>query len=215
MINIAKSNNIPACLVETNDHKCCIEQVQEEFLHKCYICENKDLVTIQTEHFNPNQNLRLDWFNLFYSCGHCNGIKGMNYSEMLNCTDFTTIITDVIRFGINPIPKEKPIFTALNNNNSTLATVALLSDVHNPNTLTRRLEANNLNDSICNELIRFTYKILKFYSSNSPEKKAKIKSDIRDMLHISSKFVSFKIWLIKSNASRLNDFEDILPTFIN
>ncbi len=215
MINIAKSNNIPVCLAQTSDHKCCIEQVQEEFFHKCYICENKDLVTIQTEHFNPDENLRLDWFNLFYSCGHCNGIKGVKYFEMLKCTDFTTIITDVIRFDINPIPKEQPTFTALNDNSSTLTTVALLSDVHNPNTLTRRLEANNLNDSICNELIKFTNKILKYYSSNSNEKKLKIKEDIKDMLHISSKFVAFKIWLIKSNPNRLNDFHDILPTFVN
>lgn len=215
MINIAKSNNIPECLEETKDYKCCIEQVQNEFFHKCYICENKDLVSVQTEHFNPDPTLRLDWKNLFYSCGHCNGIKSNNYIGMLNCTDFSVIITDVIQFELKPIPKEKPIFTSLNDHASVSITVELLNKVHNPNTITRKLEANNLNDSICGELIKFTNKISKFYKANSPERKAKIKSDIKDMLHISSKFVAFKIWLIKSNANRLNDFQDILPTFVN
>jgi hypothetical protein len=215
MINIVKSNDIPACLANTNDHKCCIEQVQNEFFHKCYICENKNLTDIETEHFNPDSTLRLDWYNLFYSCGHCNGIKSNNFVEMLNCNDFSIIITDVIRFDLQPVPKEKPIFTSLSDVDSVLTTVDLLNKVHNPNTMTRKLEANNLNDSICDELIKFTNKILKFYKSNSPEKKAEIKSKIKDMLHISSKFVAFKIWLIKSNNNRLADFQDVLPTFIN
>lgn len=214
MINIVKSNNIPVCLASTQDYKCCIKQVQEEFFHKCYICENKGFTTIQTDHYNPNQNLRLDWYNLFYSCGHCNGIKSNKFIEILNCTDFSVVITNVISFELKPIPKEKPFFKSLNNDILVTNTVALLNEVHNPRTITRKLEANNLNDSICNELIKFTNKISKFYKVNSPTKKAYIKSEIKDMLHISSKFVAFKIWIIKSNIYRLNDFEDILPTFI-
>lgn len=214
MINIAKSNNVPVCLIETKDHKCCIEQVQQEFFHKCYICENKNLTDIETEHFNPNPAHRLDWYNLFYSCGHCNGIKSNKYQGMLNCTDFSVIITEVIRFDLNPVPKEQPVIVSLSNDASVLITTELLNEVHNPNTITRKLEANNLNNSICNELIKLTNKISKFYKANSPEKKAKIKSELKDMLHISSKFVAFKIWLIKSNSNRLNDFQDILPTFV-
>lgn len=215
MINIVKSNDIPICLEQTKDHKCCVEQVQKEFYHKCYICENKDFISIQTEHFDPNPALRLEWKNLFYSCGHCNGIKSNKYIGMLNCTDFSTIITNVIQFEINPIPKERPHFTPLISDNSILLTTNLLDEVHNPSTITRRLEANNLNESICSELIRFTNKITKFYKSNSPEKKAKMRSEIKEMLHISSKFLAFKIWLIKSNVDRMNDFNDILPTFVN
>jgi len=215
MINVVKSNNIPDCLIQTKDHKCCVEQVKTEFFDKCYICENKGLTDIETDHFNPDPNLRLEWTNLFYSCGHCNGIKSNKYVGMLNCTDFSTIITDVIRFDINPVPKEHPIFTPLNNNSSVLETVELLEEVHNSKTLTRKLEANNLNESICDELIEFTYIISKYYKANSNERRNQIKNEIKDMLHVSSKFLAFKIWLIKSNSSRLVDFQDILPTFIN
>lgn len=215
MINIAKSNNVPVCLVETNDHKCCIEQVQEEFFHKCYICEYKGYFSIQTEHFDPNPALRLDWNNLFYSCGHCNGIKSNKYIGMLNCTDFSIIITDVIKFEINPLPKEKPIFSPLNTNTSTLITIDLLNEVHNSKTKTRQLEANKLNDEICNELNELAKIIDKYYKSSLPEKKQVLKNKIKEMLEVSSKFVAFKIWLIKSNTSRLNDFQDVLPTFVN
>ncbi|MCZ8089982.1 MAG: hypothetical protein O9282_04480 [Flavobacterium sp.] len=214
MINIAKSNNVPACLAQTSDHKCCIEQVQEEFFHKCYICENKNLTDIETEHFNPDPTLRLDWNNLFYSCGHCNGIKSNKYTGMLNCTNFSVIITDVIQFELKPIPKENPVFTSLNDSSSVSITVELLNEVHSPSTITRKLEANNLNDLICGELIKFTNKISKFYKANSPEKKAAVKNELKDMLHVSSKFVAFKIWIIKTNANRLNDFQDIIPKFI-
>ncbi len=213
MINIRKSEKIPACLAKTKDYKCCIEQIQEEFFHKCYLCENNGLMDIQTEHFNPDKSLRLDWKNLFYSCGHCNGIKSNTHIEILNPTDFSTIITDVISFNLNPIPKEKPVFTALNGNSSVIKTVDLLTEIHNPKTTTRKLQAHNLNELIGDEINKFTTKILKFYNSNSPERKSEIKNQVKNMLHFSSKFLAYKIWIIKSDNERLKDFEDILPVF--
>jgi hypothetical protein len=213
MINIRKSDAIPVCLAQTKDHTCCIEQIQKEFFHKCYLCENNNLTKIETDHFNPDKSLRLDWKNLFYSCGHCNGIKSNKFIGILNPTDFSIIITDVISFNLNPIPKEKPIFIALNNSNSVKLTVDLLTEIHNPNTIIRQLEANNLNDKICAEIIKFTNKILKFYTANSTERKSEIKNQIKDMLHLPAPFLAYKIWIIKSNNERLLDFGDILPVF--
>ncbi len=214
MINIRKSDEIPVCLAETKDHKCCIELIQKEFLHKCYLCESNNLTSIQTDHFDPDKNLRLDWKNLFYSCGHCNGIKSNKNIGILNPIDFRIIITDAIKFEIIPIPKEKPVFTVLIETVSANLTVDLLTEIHHPNTTNRILEASNLNKVICEEVIAFTMKILKFYSANSIEKKSKIKNDLKDMLDLSSRFLAYKIWIIKSNDERLKDFGDLLPIFI-
>lgn len=57
-----------------------IERLKKDFHNKCYICEMKELQDPNVEHLLPHKNGRyperkFDWENLFWSCGHCNGIK--------------------------------------------------------------------------------------------------------------------------------------------
>ncbi len=60
-----------------------IERLKRDFHNKCYICEMKELQDPNVEHLLPHKNGRylerkFDWENLFWSCGHCNGIKNNN-----------------------------------------------------------------------------------------------------------------------------------------
>lgn len=60
-----------------------VERLKEDFHGKCYICELKDLQDPQVEHLLPHKNGRyperkFDWNNLFWVCGHCNGVKNQN-----------------------------------------------------------------------------------------------------------------------------------------
>ena len=57
-----------------------IQQLRKDFHNKCYICEMKDLQDPNVEHLIPHKNgknieMKFDWENLFWACGHCNGIK--------------------------------------------------------------------------------------------------------------------------------------------
>ena len=57
-----------------------VEQLRKDFHNKCYICEIDKLQDPQVEHLRPhfngkNKDLKFDWNNLFWSCGHCNGVK--------------------------------------------------------------------------------------------------------------------------------------------
>ena len=57
-----------------------IERLKKDFHNKCYICEMKDLQDPNVEHLLPHKNgkypeRKYDWENLFWSCGHCNGVK--------------------------------------------------------------------------------------------------------------------------------------------
>lgn len=57
-----------------------IEQLKKDFHNKCYICEMKELQDPNVEHLLPHKNgkykeRKFDWENLFWSCGHCNGVK--------------------------------------------------------------------------------------------------------------------------------------------
>ena len=57
-----------------------VARLRRDFHNKCYICEIKDLQDPNVEHLLPHKNgkypeRKFDWENLFWSCGHCNGIK--------------------------------------------------------------------------------------------------------------------------------------------
>ncbi|WP_277406083.1 hypothetical protein [Lacrimispora xylanisolvens] len=69
-----------------------IAQLKNDFHNKCYICEMNELQDPQVEHLLPHKNGRypfrkFDWENLFWSCGHCNGVKNREeYEEsIINC----------------------------------------------------------------------------------------------------------------------------------
>lgn len=57
-----------------------VDRLRTDFHNKCYICEIKNLQDPQVEHLLPHGNGRyperkFDWNNLFWACGHCNGVK--------------------------------------------------------------------------------------------------------------------------------------------
>ncbi len=87
MVKVQRSFPAPASLAEEAkkangryDRQDVIEQLKKDFHNKCYICEMKDLQDPNVEHLLPHKNgkypeRKFDWENLFWSCGHCNGIK--------------------------------------------------------------------------------------------------------------------------------------------
>lgn len=69
-----------------------VQRLSIDFNNKCYICEIDKLQDPQVEHLNPHFDGRyierkFDWNNLFWSCGHCNGVKNQRkYDEhIIDC----------------------------------------------------------------------------------------------------------------------------------
>ena len=99
MVKVERSFPAPDSLAEESgkvngkyDKQDVIEQLKQDFHNKCYICEMKGLQDPNVEHLLPHKNGRyperkFDWENLFWSCGHCNGIKNnRKYEEgTLDC----------------------------------------------------------------------------------------------------------------------------------
>ena len=84
------------------------ERIKTDFHSKCYLCEDNEVTSIQIEHFEPHQNDRpkkYAWNNLFYSCGHCNNVKGANFWPLLNCTDAADQVWESIEIHFTPFPK--------------------------------------------------------------------------------------------------------------
>ena len=87
MVKIKRSFPAPESLAEEAkkvngkyDKEDVIERLKKDFHNKCYICEIKELQDPNVEHLLPHKNgkymeRKFDWKNLFWACGHCNGVK--------------------------------------------------------------------------------------------------------------------------------------------
>lgn len=87
MVKVERSFPAPESLAEEAkkvngryDKPDVIERLKEDFHNKCYICGMKDLQDPNVEHLLPHKNgkypeRKFDWENLFWACGHCNGVK--------------------------------------------------------------------------------------------------------------------------------------------
>ncbi|HEY5125388.1 MAG TPA: HNH endonuclease, partial [Ignavibacteria bacterium] len=108
MVYLEKSQPAPDCLeiekAKANGNYRSAEvlnRLKNDFKNKCYICEYKEPVTINVEHFRPhkgNKDLEFDWNNLFWACGHCNNIKLAKFDNILNCTDLTHNIEKKLKY---------------------------------------------------------------------------------------------------------------------
>lgn len=87
MVKVERSFPAPESLAEEAkkangkyDKPDVIERLKRDFHNKCYICEMKELQDPNVEHLLPHHNgkypeRKFDWGNLFWACGHCNGVK--------------------------------------------------------------------------------------------------------------------------------------------
>lgn len=218
MIFQKKSQPAPSCLDKekqkaAGDYKCgdVLERTKEDFKNKCYICENKEPITINIEHFRPhkgNKELKFDWNNLFWSCSHCNNIKSSKYTDIIDCTNLTEDIENRIRLYMRPFPKETVDVIPLDESSSTNSTVKLLDAVYNGTTQLKRIEAANLRNKILVEIRDFQQHLCNYYQNGFvAEDKMIFLAHIKRHLSRSSNFTQFKRWIVKENEVMKKDFE--------
>lgn len=224
MINIRKSQPAPGCLDQekakksgTYDCGDVRRRLHADFFNKCYICEALAPSSIDIEHLISHRgdlNLKFDWKNLFLACSHCNSCKQHWYDDILDCTDFSTVITDCIQFEINPFPKERTKITALQSDSVVTKTVRLLDKVYNGKTKKQKLQADNIRTRLIKEILKFSKLLNKYYKSGlSHIEKNKIRTEIERMLSPETAFTAFKIWVIKRNPELMHEFGNLLPVF--
>ncbi len=195
-----------------------IVQVQNDFKDKCYICERKDLIDINIEHFTAhkgNPDLEFSWENLFWSCSHCNNIKSDNevFNNILDCTNLAHKVAEWIGYFIE-IPEQKgkieiktqdcsqEYLERVNN------TVALLQEVYEGTTPLKKIGASNLRKLIAIEIGKLRLDLIKYYQMNeADELKHILFTSICKHLSISSPFTAFKRWLILQKEKLKQDFE--------
>jgi hypothetical protein len=192
-----------------------LERLKADFYNKCYICEAYAPTTINIEHFIPhkgNKDLKFDWNNLFYACGHCNNTKLAKYDDILNCLDNNQKILELIKFHINPFPKEKVQITVLQQGKTIENTTKLLEEIYNGTTTQKIIEGENLRELLLQEIRDFNDLLFEYFENDiSPRQKIRITQKIAQKLSPASAFTAFKICIVKSNSTLLEAFEKLLP----
>lgn len=181
-----------------------VNQLKRDFFGKCYVCELKD-IDPEVEHLRPHKNgknidLKFDWENLFYSCGHCNSVKTRCEFDntILDCTKED--ILHCICYKWSPQGVE---ITPQDDNIRTIQTAKLISDVFNyKNTALRTINCENRYKSLTSEINNFM-KLLLAYKA---EKSEAVKTQVIAMLSRESAFSAFKKWLIMNNSKHFSEF---------
>lgn len=184
--------------------------LKEMFHGKCYICENRQIVSYQIEHLNPhrgNTELKFDWDNLFLSCAHCNNTKSDKYDPIIDCTKENVERMIAFRkegyFGSD----EKLVFEMLDRRVETENTVKLLQEVYYGSTPQKKMEAKILRRMLRKELSEFK-ECVREYKEAEDEEKEDLKFLLQQQLKDSSPFAAFKRWLIRDNKDA---YSELLP----
>ena len=221
MIYVKKSEPAPACLEiekqkKNGDYKCgdVLTRIQADFRNKCYLCENKAPTSINVEHFKSHQgdrDLMFDWYNLFYSCAHCNNIKLALYDYIVNCTNPNDLVDEWIHYEMKPFPHEKVKLKVLRDDERVKNTVELLHKIYNGHTIVKTIEAANIRQKILKEIRDFQTLLVKYYRDGLNENYQKdLKQEIEYHLSPHAPFTAFKKWIIRDNEVLHQDFSEFI-----
>ena len=189
-----------------------ITALQETFHNKCYLCENKNATEWEIEHLVPhkgNLDLKFNWKNLFWSCGHCNHIKGNKFTPILDCTKFE--VDEIISFRkLGYFGKEESLHfekvADYPDNIEIQTTCDLLQRIYYGNTLQEQAGAKILRHEIRTELSKFK-NYIRDYNDATGEDKKDLFYAIRNELKSNSSFAAFKRWIVRDNPN-CEDFLD-------
>ena len=135
MFNVKRPETPPPSLIERRSWggSDVLHALREVFHDKCYICETKDPLSLNVEHFDAHMNdidKMYDWNNLFLACARCNNFKRHLYNNLINCTDSNTDALKLIRHAppVTPFAKTLTI-EPTNDAPSTIETASLIRKI--------------------------------------------------------------------------------------
>jgi HNH endonuclease len=217
MLFFNKSHPGPECLENqkciSGDYKCgdVVARLETDFHNKCYLCEIKYPTNINVEHFIPHKgdiDLKFSWNNLFFSCVHCNKIKGTK-ENLLDCT-IDEEIEHKLKYGFSSFSENEITIEAMENEERIVNTQNLLSSIFYGSTKLAKLESSNLRKKLVDDLNQFWNKINNYIDSTEENIKHLIFLDIQEELSKNSSFTSFKRWIIRSDNELFDEFGEYI-----
>ena len=183
-----------------------VERLKKDFHNKCYICEIDKLQDPQVEHLLPHKNgkypeRKFDWNNLFWACGHCNGVKNQNKYNVgiIDCckTDPEELICFRLEDGdIQIIVKDKDDAQAI-------LTAELITEVFNKKNTAMRVYKSDLRVRELNQEMNKLYDAIEELQSN-PDSKFALRT-VKALLRRESRFAAFKRSYIRDNQQKYSN----------
>lgn len=191
-----------------------LNKLHDNFYNKCYICESKDLESINIEHFAPHKKInnirKFNWSNLFWACSHCNQIKS-DTEPLLNCTIKDDRVDENIRYYINDdLYEDKVVVESIVSSIEIENTVELLHKVYHGTTIQNKFQAREKRNKIYDELCDFTNYIQKYNRIEDERKKKQLFEVIKNELSNESAFTAFKRWIIRDNQALTQQFQQYI-----
>lgn len=177
-----------------------VERLIKDFYNKCYICGMDKLQDPQVEHLLPHKNGRyperkFDWNNLFWSCGHCNGIKNQNKYDVgiIDCCK-----TDPEKVIIFQLKDEKVLVKAIDDEDiEAILTAELITEVFNKTNTAMRTYKCEMRFKELNQEMNKLYDSLEELQDN-PESRFVLRK-LKALLRRESRFAAFKRNYIREN----------------
>lgn len=188
-----------------------IERLKQDFNDKCYIYEMKWLQDPVVEHLLPHKNgeyvdRKFDWDNLFWSCGHCNGVKNRKEYDVgiIDCCKrdpekllmFDLVEDDVLVCPLDECDKEA------------MLTAKLIYEVFNIQNTGMRIQKSRYRLQKLQAEMNSFYKLLEKYKKFSGNKR--YKAMIEASLRRESAFAAFKRAYIRKRQKEFPELLEIL-----
>jgi hypothetical protein len=177
--------------------------------NKCYICEIKNLTSINVEHrkaHNGNPILKYDWHNLFLSCPHCNNIKSQSHLTALDCTQIDPESYIALSLKIEENFKTAVDVKKLGEEQDIDDTVQLLDYVYNGTTVMKKLESENLRNLIEMEMTGFYSTMSRYQSETDNNLKQTFRNQIVQAISRESRFAAFKRKIVRDTPELYGEF---------
>ncbi|MDR1591936.1 MAG: hypothetical protein LBS16_03505 [Prevotellaceae bacterium] len=202
MFNVTRPHPGPDCSTDYRSKET-VTALREMFFGKCYLCEDEVSDPV-VEHFMPHEGdpaKKYDWNNLYYACHRCNSIKGTT-SEILDCCDSTTDVSQAVKCLCPSVPNEAIVVENQQDDAKTQNTARLLDKCYNEdNTGIRGISREALHEKLFEYYCKFisNRRTLKNHDA-SPAEKEKAKEHLMQMKDVSYPFSVFWKWHILSDA---------------
>lgn len=180
-----------------------VERLIKDFHNKCYICGMDKLQDPQVEHLLPHKNgkypeRKFDWNNLFWSCGHCNGIKNQGKYDVgiIDCCKIDPESVIVFRLQDEMVQ----VWAKDNNNTQAVLTAELITEVFDKRNTAMRTYKCDLRFQELNQEMNKLYDSIEELQNN-PESKFALRK-LKALLRKESRFAAFKRNYIRENYQR-------------
>lgn len=180
-----------------------IKRLIKDFHNKCYICEMDKLQDPQVEHLLPHKDgkypdRKYDWNNLFWSCGHCNGIKNQKKYDVGIMDCCKTDPEQLISFRLEEAQVQ--VLAKDEKNAQAVLTAELVTEVFDKKNTAMRTYKSDMRFQELNQEMNKLYDSIEELQDN-PESKFVLKK-LKALLRKESRFAAFKRNYIRENEQK-------------